>query len=91
MANKPDKFGLKFWMMVDADSKYLYNDFPYLGKDETRDTSVSVPTDVVMKLIQPLFKHGYNVTCDNFFTSLDLAVRLTKENALFGWHYLPKS
>jgi len=78
-------------MMVDADSKYLYNDFPYLGKDETRDTSVSVPTDVVMKLIQPLFKHGYNVTCDNFFTSLDLAVRLTKENALFGWHYLPKS
>ena len=21
MANKPDKFGLKFWMMVDVDSK----------------------------------------------------------------------
>jgi len=50
-------------------------------KDDTRDTSVSVPTDVVMKLIRPLFKHGYNVTCDNFFISLDLAVRLTKENA----------
>jgi len=42
------------------------------------DASVSVPTDVVMKLIRPLFKHGHNVTCDNFFTSLDLAVRLTK-------------
>jgi len=48
-------------------------------KDDTRDTSVSVPTDVVMKLMRPHFKHGYNVTCDNFFTSLDLAVRLTKE------------
>ena len=79
MANKPDKFGLKFSMMVDADSKYLYNDFPYLGKDDTRETSVSVPTDVVMKLMLPLFKHGYNVTCDNFFTSLDLVVRLAKE------------
>ena len=40
-------------MMVDADSKYLYNGFPYLGKDDTRDTSVSVPTDVAMKLIRP--------------------------------------
>ena len=25
--------------------------FPYLGKDETRDTSMSVPTNVIMKLI----------------------------------------
>ena len=79
MANKPDKFGLKFWMMVDADGKCLYNGFPYLGKDDTRDTSVSMPTDVIMELVWPLFKHDYNITCDNFFTSLDLAVRLAKE------------
>jgi len=43
------------------------------------ETSVSVPTDVVMKLMWPLFKHGCNTTCDNFFTSLDLAVHLAKE------------
>ena len=79
MANKPDKFGLKFWMVVDADSKYVYNGFPYLGKDETRDTFISVPTDVVIKLMQALFKHGYNVTCDNFFTYLDVALRLANE------------
>ena len=24
MANKPDKFGLKFWMAVDVESKYFY-------------------------------------------------------------------
>ena len=40
---------------------------------------MSVPTNVVMKLMKPLFKHGYNVTCDNFFTSLDVAARLAKE------------
>jgi len=67
--------------MVDADSKYLYNGFPYLGKDDTRDTLVSVPTDIVLKLMRPLFKHGCNVTCDNFFTSLDIAVCFTQENA----------
>ena len=52
---------------------------PPCRRDCTRDTSVSVPTDAVTKLMRPLFKHGYNVTCDTFFTSLDLAVRLAKE------------
>ena len=37
---------------------------------------MSVPTNVVLK---PLFKHGNNVTCDNFFKSLDVAVSLAKE------------
>ena len=56
MANKPDKFGLKFWMAGEVESKYLYNGFPYLGKDSTRSEDVSVPTDVVMKLMSPLSK-----------------------------------
>ena len=37
------------------------------------------PVTVVIKLMQPLFNHDYNVTCDNFSTSLDIAVRLAKE------------
>ena len=80
IANKPDKFGLKFWMVVDAGSKYVYNGFLYLSKNETRNTSISVPTYVEIKLMQPFFKHGYNVTCNNFFTSLDVAGLLAKEN-----------
>ena len=58
-------------MAVDAETKYFYNSFPYLGKDENRDTSASLPTYVVTKLMKPIFKRGYNVTCDNFLTSLD--------------------
>ncbi len=34
IANKHDKFGIKFWLLADVDSKYLLNGFPYLGKDE---------------------------------------------------------
>ena len=79
MANKPDKFGLKFWLAVDVEHKYMFNGFPYLGKDETRPGNVSVPTDVVLKLIHPFSKKGYNVTCDNFFISLDLARQLAQK------------
>ena len=66
-------------MAVDADSKHLSNGFSYLEKDKTRDTSTSSPTNDVLKLTKSLFKHGCNVTCDNFFTSPDVAVHLEKE------------
>lgn len=78
MANKPDKFGLKFWLLADCESKYLFNGFPYLGK-ETRSEGNSVPTEVVLKLMKPLFNMGYNVTCDNFFSSLDLCQKLQQK------------
>ena len=72
-------------MAVDVEKKYLYNSFPYLGKDESRDTSVSLPSYIVTKLMQPIFKRGYNVTCDNFFTSLDVALRLAEQkSSIFG-------
>ena len=34
--NKPHKFGIKFWLAVDVQTKYILNGFPYMGKDETR-------------------------------------------------------
>ena len=79
MANKPDKFGIKFWITIDVETKYLFNGFPYAGKDESRGGDVSVPADVVMKLVMLLFKKGHNVTSDNYFTSLDLCLRLAKQ------------
>ena len=79
MANKPDKFGLKFWLAVDVENKYLFNGFPYVGKDDTRSSDLSVPTDVVLKLMAQLSQQGYNVTCDNYFTSLGLALKLAEK------------
>ena len=83
MANKPDKFGIKFWLAADIRSKYLFNGFPYLGKDEERQGSL--PTSVVLKLMEPLQNRGYNVCCDNFFTSLDVTRKLIqKKTSLVG-------
>lgn len=40
MPNKPNKFGVKFWLASDVDSKYIINALPYLGKDEDRQPSI---------------------------------------------------
>ena len=80
MANEPDKFGLKLWLAVDVENKYLFNSFPYEEKDDTRSSDMLMPTDVVLKLMGPLFQWNYNVTLDNYFTSLGLALKLVEKN-----------
>ena len=85
MANKPDKFGIKFWLLADAQTKYLCNGKPYLGKDPTRSRCTDLPGDVCLNLLQPYFGKGYNVTTDNYFTSLKLAEELmTKKTNILG-------
>jgi hypothetical protein len=78
MPQKPDKFGIKFWVLADVDTKYCFNVSPYLGRDEQRVDGLG--THVVMKLMEPLFGKGHNVTTDNFFTNKDLAERLLRHN-----------
>ena len=36
MPNKSDQFGMKFWLAVDVEFKYILNAIPYLGKDKSR-------------------------------------------------------
>lgn len=76
MANKPSKFGIKFWLAADAQSKYMLNGAPYLGKDKTRSRDQSVGEAVVLKLAEPFLGRGRNITADSFFTSLKLAAAL---------------
>ena len=80
MANKPDKFGIKFWIAADVETKYMLNAFPYLGKDLSRPKSQSVGESVVMRLMEPYLGKGRNVTTDTFFTSLTLSKSLLKRN-----------
>ena len=42
MAQKPDKFGIKFWLAVDLSSKYVLYGFLYLGKEEEWPVHVTV-------------------------------------------------
>ncbi|KAF2891488.1 hypothetical protein ILUMI_14685 [Ignelater luminosus] len=85
MANKPDKFGIKFWILPNVKSKYMYNAFLYVGKDELRLEGESLPENVVIRLMEPCLRTGRNVATDNFFTSLKLAERLkAKQTSIVG-------
>lgn len=85
MPNKPDKFGIKFWLAFDVRSKYIINGFPYLGKDESRESSVPLGEFVTMKLAEPYVGCGRNITTDNFFTSLPLATKLLAKKNYDCW------
>lgn len=81
MKDKPDKFGVKFFLVVDVDSKYMLNGFPFLGKVDNPDQENNTAGEqVVLRLMRPYFGGGYNVTTDNYFTSLNLAILLKEQN-----------
>ena len=56
MPNKPVKFGLKFWMAAELESKYVLNTFPYLGKEKSRPADLTLGEHVVLLLLQPYTK-----------------------------------
>ena len=85
MPKTPDKFGVKFWVLVDAKSKYPCKEKPYLGKDPTRTRENDLPADVCLLLMQSFVKKGYNVAMDNFFTCINLADKLqAQKTTLLG-------
>ena len=53
MANKPDKFGIKFWLLCDVKSKYICNGYPYLGADYNKNPNDLVGESVVKKVMEP--------------------------------------
>ena len=86
MPKKPGKFGIKFWVLADAEKPYVLNMKPYLGKqyDENRG-QFQLGEFVVMELMKPFLGKGYNVTTDNFFTSYRLSQSLlAKKTTLVG-------
>jgi hypothetical protein len=56
-------------------TRYVYNGFPYLGKDELRTEDSLFGEYVVRKLAEPIFFKGYCIITDNYFTS----VKISKE------------
>ena len=85
MPNQPDKFGIKFSLAVDMESKYLLNAIPYLGKNESRPSTSRLSNDVVLTPIESFMCKGRNVTTDNFFTWIFSCQRVgKKKNGLIG-------
>ncbi|KAL2730780.1 piggyBac transposable element-derived protein 4-like [Vespula squamosa] len=65
-----------FWLASDTNNKYIINGFPYLGKEETRPSSIPLGKFVVLELVEPFTRCWRHVTTDNFFTSASLPTKL---------------
>ena len=71
MPSKPGRYGIKYWILDDAENHYCYNTIPYLGK-EGDAPAVNLGAQVAKNLVEPIKGTSHNVTCDRYFTSVDL-------------------
>lgn len=78
MPKKPAKYGIKFWILCDNETSYVWNIQPYLGRPINQPREKDQGLRVVLDLSYGL--KGHNITCDNFFSSYKLGQMLLKRN-----------
>ena len=81
MPNKPIKWGYKCWCICDATNGYMYNVDVYTGASGNLDED-GLGATVVQKLLQDLYNANYHVYMDNFFSSVQLAIKLKEKGTL---------
>ncbi|XP_071051090.1 piggyBac transposable element-derived protein 4-like [Onthophagus taurus] len=78
IANKPDKYGIKIVSCNDVQTSYMIDAEPYVGRIETA-AGDTVPSYYIKKLTETIRNTGRNITCDNWFMSVNI-VREMKHN-----------
>jgi len=76
---KPIKRGIKVWECADASNGYVCNLQVYTGKQDGGITEHGLGYRVVRELSQPFIGKYHHVFCDNFFTSIQLACDLLRD------------
>lgn len=85
MPMKPAKYGLKLMCLCDGKNGYFYNCYIYTGRGSDgegltdEEKKFLVPTQSVVRLTKPLYSSNRNITCDNWFTSVELVDHLKKK------------
>lgn len=67
MKNKPTKWGFKLWVLADR-TGYTVDFDIYTGKSTTW-SQFGFSNNLVMQLSQPLDFQGYEIYCDNIYSS----------------------
>jgi hypothetical protein len=77
MPSKPNKYGLKYFNIVDVETAYLLDTIPYVSKSADNDTNT---TECGKKMVETLARQFFGsnriIGCDNYFTSIPLAKTL---------------
>ena len=81
---KPDKYGMKVFLLADCESGYIFNGIPYTGKtDSTSGPTVGLAKKMVIDLSKDLWNAGRNITADNYFTDFQLAEELLNNRTTY--------
>ena len=76
--NKPTKWGYKYWVLADP-TGYTVDFNVYYGADTSPRSGKGLGYDVVSTLVEPFRFQGYQVFCDNFYSSPALFTDLTAD------------
>lgn len=72
--SKPAKYGIKIFALVDSRTFYTWNMEIYAGKQPEGPFNLeNNPNKIVLRLMEPIFHTGRNLTVDNWYTSYGLA------------------
>lgn len=72
IAKKPVRFGIKKWVLADSESKYIYRQQLYIGRNQGERAEVGLATRVANELCVQSDGLGHHLNTDNFYTSVDL-------------------
>ena len=69
--DKPIKWGMKLWILVDSKTGYNYSFDMYVGCDEDVDDfrRIGKVNGIVLKMAKVLYGQGYHLYSDRFYTS----------------------
>ena len=85
---KRARFGIKFYMLCETKTGYLYSFIIYTGKGtiiSQKYKDMPMTSEVVLSLADSLLDMGYCITADNYYTSPQLAdFLISKKTDLYG-------
>lgn len=87
IANKPNRWGYKLWMLSDT-TGYCYNSSIYEGAKYVNGKKVvtkGLGKEVVLELMDEYLDKKHIVITDNFYTSVELAETLLTRKTFFDW------
>ena len=77
--SKTGKYGIKIWVTFDGETNYCLKMDIYTRKEANESRATNLGYSVIMRLIKPFKISSQNITCDNFFTSLNLGRKLLQK------------